>query len=406
MAQRWHTLVLWIGFVLLCFIQFSCRSHPKGPDESASIRLTTSMPVTFTDDLDRDSLRTALQRSLDYVRRLPPERLLPFAGRHITAAMQHETLETFLRILDQALTGQAFHTAMHEQFDIVQAAGRKGQGDVLFTGYYEAYLAGSLQPTAEFTYPLYTRPPDLIEIDLARFRPDWSGERLSARLENGEVMPYFTRREIDFENQLSGRQLELVWLRDRVDGFFLHVQGSGTIHLPDGQLMRVNYAASNGHAYRSIGQFLIQQGRLSAEQVTLPRLQHYLRTYDAEQADILSYNPRYIFFRQVGNGPVGSLGLILVPGRSIATDPRLFPAAGLAFIQTQQPVLNADHQVVGWKPLSRFVFNHDTGNAIAGPGRVDLFWGSGEAAEAAAGRLKHEGTLMFLVKRTPPSATP
>jgi membrane-bound lytic murein transglycosylase A len=405
MAQRWHTLVLWIGFGLLFFIQFSCSSHPKGSEEAASIRLSAPMPVTFADDLDRDSLRAALQRSLDYVRRLPPDRLLPFAGRHITAATQRETLETFLYVLDQALTGEAFNTALHDHFDMVQAAGRTGQGDVLVTGYYEASLAGSLEPTVEFTYPLYSRPSDLIDIDLARFRPDWSGERLSARLQNGEVLPYFTRREIDVENQLSGQQLEFVWLRDRVDGFFLHVQGSGAISLPNGQLMRVNYAASNGYAYRSIGQFLIQQGRLSAQQVTMQRLQHYLRTYEAEQADILSHNPRYVFFRQVRNGPVGSLGLILVPGRSIATDPRLFPAAGLAYIQTQQPVLNAEHQVVGWKPLSRFVFNHDTGNAIQGPGRVDLFWGSGEAAEAAAGRLKHQGMLMFLVKRTAQSAT-
>jgi membrane-bound lytic murein transglycosylase A len=405
MAQRCNTFVLWIGFVLLFSIPFSCSPPAKGPEESAAIRLPTPMPVTFTDDLDRDSLRTALQRSLNYVRRLPPERLLPFAGGQITAQRQRETLETFLHILDQALTTQAFNTAMHEHFDIVQAAGRKGQGDVLVTSYYEAHLAGSLQPTAEFTYPLYNRPADLIEIDLARFRSDWSGERLIARLENDQVMPYFTRREIDFESRLSGRNLELVWLRDPVDGFFLHIQGSGIIHLPDGQLMRVNYAASNGHTYRSIGQFLMQQGRLSAEQVTMQRLQDYLRTRDAEQAAIMSHNPRYIFFRQVREGPVGSLGLILIPGRSIATDPRLFPAAGLAFIQTQQPVLNATHQVVDWKPLARFVFNHDTGNAIRGPGRVDLFWGSGDAAEAAAGRLKHQGTLMFLVKRTAHTAT-
>ncbi len=362
------------------------------------------MSVTFTDDLDRDSLRIALQRSLDYVRRLPPERLLPFAGHQITAEMQRETLEAFLDLLDQKRTAEAFNIAIHEQFDIIQAAGRKGQGDVLVTSYYEAYLAGSMQPTAEFTYPLYTRPSDLIAIDLAQFRPEWSGERLTARLENGQVIPYFTRREIDFDHKLNGRNLELVWLRDRVDGFFLHIQGSGTIHLPEGQLMRVNYAASNGHAYRSIGQFLIRQGRLSAKQVTMQSLEDYLRTHDTEQSDILSHNPRYIFFRQVREGPVGSLGLILIPGRSIATDPRLFPATGLAFIQTQQPILSAANQVVGWKPLSRFVFNHDTGNAIKGPGRVDLFWGSGDAAEAAAGRIKHQGTLMFLVKRAAQSA--
>lgn len=404
MAQRWYTWVLRIGVGFLFSIQLSCHVHPKGSEKSAAVRLPTPRSVTFTDDMDLDSLRTALQRSLLYVKRLPPKRLLPFVGRPITAALQRETLETFLRILDQAPTAEALNTAIHEQFDIVQAAGMKGQGDMLVTSYYEAYLKGSLQPTAEFAYPLYTRPPDMFEIDLARFRSDWAGERLVARVENGEVMPYFTRREIDFDRKLSGRQLELVWLRDPVDGFFLHIQGSGVIHLPDGQLMRVNYAASNGHTYRSIGQHLIQQGRLSAQQVTMQRLQHFLRVHDGEQAEILSQNPRYIFFREVQYGPVGSLGLILIPGRSIATDPRLFPPTGLAFLQTQQPVLNADHQVLGWRPVTRFVFNHDTGNAIQGPGRVDLFWGSGDAAEAAAGRLKHPGTLMFLVKRMTQSA--
>ncbi len=406
MAHHWVIWALQLAFILLCSLPLACslRSTSKNPEESASARLTPPTPVTFVDDLDRDSLRTALQRSLRYVRRLPPERLLPFAGHQITAATQRETLETFLHLLDQAPTAEALNTAIHERFDIVQAAGRQGQGEMLVTTYYEAYLDGSLQPSAEFTYPLYTRPTDLIEIDLARFRADLSGERLIARIENGEVMPYFTRREIDFEHKLSQRHLELVWLRDRVDGFFLHIQGSGAIHLPDGQLMRVNYAASNGHAYRSIGQFLIRQGRLTAEQVTMQRLQRFLRIRDAEQADILSHNPRYIFFRQVREGPVGSLGLILVPGRSIATDPKLFPAAGLAFLQTQQPILNDANQVVGWQSLSRFVFNHDTGNAIQGPGRVDLFWGSGHRAEAAAGRMKHQGTLMFLVKRTAQSA--
>ena len=406
MARYGRAWALWLGVSLLAALQFSCSPRSQDPEESAAVRLPAPMPVTFTDDLDRDSLRAALQRSLRYIKRLPPDRLLPFVGQHITANRQRETLEAFLHLLEHTPTAEALNTAIHDQFDIAQAAGRQGQGDVLVTSYYEAYLDGSLKPTAAYTYPLYTRPRDLIDIDLARFRSDWSGERLAARFDNGEILPYFTRRDIDEAGVLRGRALEFVWLRDQVDGFFLHIQGSGAIHLPDGQVMRVNYAASNGHPYRSIGQFLMQQGRMTAEEVTMQRLQGYLRANKAEQAAILSHNPRYIFFRQVRDGPVGSLSLILVPGRSIAADPRLFPAAGLAFLQTQQPVLDANHQVVGWKPLARFVTNHDTGSAIQGPGRVDLFWGSGEAAEAAAGRLKHQGALMFLVKREPQAANP
>jgi membrane-bound lytic murein transglycosylase A len=284
----------------------------------------------------------------------------------------------------------------------VQAPGRNGQGSVLFTGYYEAVLRGSPVPTEQYTYPLYSRPDDLLHIDLAHFRPEWSGERLIARYDNGQVLPYFTRHEIDIEGKLRGRRLELVWLPDIVDGFFLHIQGSGRIHLTNGQSMRVNYAASNGHPYRSIGTLLLDEGRLSPNAISMQRLRDYLRTNPEDRYRVMTHNPRYIFFRQVDRGPVGSLGLTLVPGRSVALDPRIFPPAGLAFIRTQQPVLDAKHQVVGWKPMHRFVFNHDTGSAITGPGRLDVFWGSGAAAEAAAGHLKHEGVLVFLLKRSAP----
>jgi membrane-bound lytic murein transglycosylase A len=270
---------------------------------------------------------------------------------------------------------------------------------VLFTGYYEPVLPGSLVPTKTFTYPLYKPPPDLINIDLARFRPEWNGERLVAQYRNGQVIPYYTRREIDREAKLQGRGLELVWLPDLVDAFFLHIQGSGHIRLPSGQNMRVHYAASNGHPYRSIGKLMLDEGRLSPHAISMQQLRQYLRTHPAERDRILNHNPRYIFFRQVDEGPIGRLGFTLIPGRSIATDPDLFPASGLAFIQTQQPVLNDSHEVTGWQPLTRFVFNHDSGSAIKGPGRVDLYWGSGVQAEAAAGRLKHEGSLFFLIKR-------
>jgi membrane-bound lytic murein transglycosylase A len=375
----------------LCSLQ---RFGTEAPD-------TVSQPehIQLADDLDRDSLDLALQRSLDYVRRLPPERLLPLSDRQITASTLRQTLETFQHLLHQAPTVAALHAALHEQFDFVQASGRQGRGDVLFTGYYEPVLSGSLAPTERFTYPLYMPPPDLIHIDLARFRPEWTGERLVAQYRDGQIVPYFTRREIDVEAKLQGRGLELVWLPDIVDAFFLHIQGSGHIRLPNGQDMRVHYAASNGHPYRSIGKLLLDEARISPNAITMQQLRQYLRTHPGDRERVLNHNPRYIFFHQVDEGPIGRLGFALVPGRSIATDPRLFPASGLAFIQTQQPVLNASHEVIGWQPLSRFVFNHDSGSAIKGPGRVDLYWGSGTPAEAAAGRLKHEGRLFFLLKR-------
>jgi membrane-bound lytic murein transglycosylase A len=207
-------------------------------------------PAWF-DDLEQASLRQAVQRSLEYVRRLPPDRSLPCGDRQVSAADLQQTLTVFTQLLRQTPTPEALSTALYEQFDVIQAAGHDRQGTVLFTGYHEILLEGSRVPTPDYAYPLYRRPPDLLEIDLGAFHTRYAGERLMARYVQGKVLPYFTRRDIDSDGRLQGHGLELAWVRDAVDGFFLHVQGSGQIRLPDGQIMRVNYAASNGHPYRS-----------------------------------------------------------------------------------------------------------------------------------------------------------
>jgi membrane-bound lytic murein transglycosylase A len=405
MVYRWWWWCVWTSLVLGLMALSQC-SRERRPVEPGAQQLLSFVPQPLSDDLDRSSLQEALQRSLDYVRRLPADRLLPLAGRQIPVGILRDTLETFQHTLTQAPTTTALYDRLRTQFEFIPATGQPGHDDVLFTGYYEAVLPGSRVPTAEFTYPLYTTPTDLLQVDLGAFRPDWAGERLVARYDHGRMLPYFTRHDIDVEGKLRGRHLELVWLRDAVDGFFLHVQGSGQIHLLDGTVMRVNYAASNGHPYRSIGRLLLDEKHLQPAAMSLQSVQRYLRTHPTERSRIFSHNPRYVFFRQVDTSPTGSLGFPLVPGRSIATDPRLFPPAALAFIQTHKPVLNAANEVIAWQPFSRFVFNHDTGSAITGPGRVDLFWGSGPAAEAAAGRLQHPGNLFFLLKRSPTQVSP
>jgi membrane-bound lytic murein transglycosylase A len=394
--QPWRQ---WSGLLVCLIAVLGCNSPPGGPADASSSWLPRAERPVLLDDLDHTSLRRALQRSLDYVRRLPPDRALPFGDRQISAASLRHTLEAFEQLLSQALPPHALSAALYDQFEVVQAAGRDAHGTVLFTGYHEMLLEGSRTPAPEYPYPLYQRPADLVEIDLGLFHTRYAGERLVARYVQGKVLPYFTRRDIDTEGKLQGHGLEFAWLRDPIDGFFLHVQGSGQIHLPDGQIMRVNYAASNGHPYRSIGRLLLDEGRLAPADLSLQGIRRYLQTHPDDRMRVMQANPRYIFFRQVDHGPRGSLALILEPGRSIATDARLFPPGGLAFIQTQQPVLNAQGVITGWQPLCRFVFNHDTGSAITGPGRVDLFWGSDAKAEVSAGHMQHTGKLFFLLTR-------
>lgn len=395
---RKYTLM--IPVLLFFAVSLGCTRLPPAQSDTKKVWLSRSQTLTvLTDDLDQTSLFHALERSLAYLQRLPAERQLPFGDRQITVANLQDTLLTFQKLLQTTPQPQDLTKAISKQFEIVQASGREGRGDVLFTGYYEMVLPGSLSPTAEYKYPLYARPPDLLDVSLDRFDQRYQGERLTARYFQGQVLPYLSRREIDVEGKLQGRGLELLWLNDPVDRFFLHIQGSGQIILPNQQVRWVNYAASNGHPYRSIGKLLIDEGRIPPDGLSLQSLRRYFRDYPEEQARVLSHNPRYIFFREVERGPRGALGFILVPGRSVATDPKLFPPAGLAFIRTQKPVLGAQGEVIAWVPCIRFVLNHDTGSAITGPGRVDMFWGSGIEAEKGAGYMKQEGQLFFLLKR-------
>ena len=356
----------------------------------------------FTDDLDRESLRQALQRSLDYARRLQPDRMLPFGERQITSTTLIQTLEAFQQVVAMASTPAALQQALRERFDVLQSPGRDAHGEVLFTGYYEIELEGSFAPSARFPYPLYKRPPDLIDAETdtvrAADRRGPSGRAGATRASEARIIPVvksMVRAGYEGEGSNSSGCAAL-WMvfscmcRALARYVFQMARCNGCITR---HRMATRTTASAGA--------LLDEGRLPREAMSLQGLRRYFRDHPEETTRILYRNPRYIFFRPVDHGPQGNLGLILVPGRSIATDQRLFPPGGLAFVQLQQPVLNAQGEITAWRPASRFVFNHDTGSAITGPGRIDLFWGSGPQAEMAAGHMQHTGKVFFLLKRAP-----
>jgi len=218
-------------------------------------------------------------------------------------------------------------------------------------------------------------------------------------MRNGELVPYYSREEIDQKRVLEGRGLEIAWLKDPVDLFFLHVQGSGQILLTDGSALRVGYAASNGRPYRSIGRLLLDEGKIPEGEMSLSALVEYLHRHPEEQTRILNHNESYIFFRVVADGPLGSLDQVLTPGRSVATDPRLYPPGALAYLVSRKPVPGAADGEIAWEPMERFVLNQDSGGAIRGPGRVDLFWGSGANAGRLAGKIRQPVRLFFLLKK-------
>ncbi len=391
--------LLVIFLVITISLLSSCRKKPvKGPDDALLLLKWWGIPH-FTDDLDKNSLINAVNRSLDYLRRVPQDNVYVYGPDRYTTVEIVESMETFLNILKGSTDNKSLNKAIRSQFNIYRSAGLDRKGTVLFTGYYEPVLEGSLTESSKYPFPLYSKPDDMINIDLEEFNPKYTGERVVARLDNGKILPYFNRHEIDNKGLLREKRLEIAWVSDLIDIFFLQIQGSGQIRLENGQTIRVNYAASNGRPYRSIGRLLIDEGIIPREEMSLNKLREYLEGHPQERDRILNYNESYVFFRIVDDGPLGNIEVPLTQGRSIATDSMLFPKGGLAFIITEKPVIDESGDIIEWRPLSRFVLNQDTGGAIKGGGRVDLFFGKGKEAEIAAGNMMHNGKLYFLIKK-------
>lgn len=265
------------------------------------------------------------------------------------------------------------------------------------TGYYEPLLEGSRERSARHVVPLHRRPPDLLTIDLSSLYPELAYLRLRGRLQAGadgsRVVPYWSRAEITAE-RLRGS--ELLWVEDAIEAFFLQIQGSGRVRLPDGSTVRVGYADTNGHPYRSIGRLLVERGELTLEEATMPGIVAWARTHPQRAAALLNENPSYVFFRELplGDpeaGPPGAMGIALTPGYSLAVDPRFIPLGAPVVVSTTHPVHGT--------PLSRLMLAQDTGGAIRGPLRFDFFWGFGAEAALAAGRQRHDAQAWLLVPR-------
>ncbi|MGV8059281.1 MAG: MltA domain-containing protein [Smithellaceae bacterium] len=352
----------------------------RPPAESLS--LVSASDIDFADDLDIDSLHLAIERSIHYYDGAGHNNIYRLDKRLIDAEKMKESLLAFRKIIQDTsgLTDKKKQIIL--DFDVYRAAGQDGSGGVLFTGYYVPMLAGSLTRTEKYKYPLYKAPPELIAN------------------KNSGTVPYYSRKEIDAEGILRGRNLEIAWVADPVELFFLHIQGSGEIRLEDGTILTVSARQTNGRTYRSMASHLLDKGVISGREASNSNIKRFLKEKNEQDLyDILSYNERYIFFHFVGK-PTGSLGEPVTSGRTIATDPERFPPGALAYIRLRKPVVDQNGNLTKQRiPFSRFVLNQDKGAAIKGPGRVDLFCGFGEIAESEASSLKEKGELYFLIKR-------
>jgi membrane-bound lytic murein transglycosylase A len=262
------------------------------------------------------------------------------------------------------------------------------------TGYYVPEMAGRRAPDDTYKYPLYRQPDDLLTIDLGKVYPELSDYRLRGRVEGNRVVPYFDRSEIDGTVQpLAGN--ELFWVADPVELFFLHIQGSGRILLPDGEKVMLNYANQNGHPYRSIGKLLLERKAMSRDQMSMQNIRLWVNENPEAGRALLDENPSYVFFRTLENGiesPPGALGIPLSAERSLAVDRRTIPLGAPVFLAASWPQTG--------EPLNRLMVAQDTGGAIKGRVRADFFWGMGAEAGALAGRMKEQGRLWVLLPKT------
>lgn len=361
----------------------------------------------FADDMDYDGIETAINQSLTYLSRVPEDRRFRFGPMEYDKPHMTRSLELFRDFVATRPNREQLNQFIRQHYLVYRSIGRPPDDNVLFTGYFEPLYPGSLTPSPDYPIPVYGLPEDLVTVKLGDFSPDWAGKRIVGHVDEHRLVPYYTREEIQRDGALREKAPVIAWMRDPVDLYFIQVQGSGRLQTPDGQKVSILYAAQNGHSADLVGRHLIRENKVPVEEMSMQRIRRYFREHPEDTERLLNLDPSFVFFRIGTTGPLGNLGVEVTPGRSIATDRRIFPSGALAYVDTHKPLVSGQRVIGQWVPLKRFVLNQDTGGAIKGPGRADLFWGSGAYAETAAGHLKHPGDLYFLIlKPETPSTTP
>ncbi len=385
--------------LMLLFLATGCGLFikPEITKMNSMERVPVSKYPVFEDNGDFSDLIASIDGSLAYLSRIPGEREFYFNEDIYTAEHLKKSLHVFRNQVAGNPTREELNRFIRENYRLYCSMGSDGRGKMLFTGYYEPSIPGSLEKSPAYLYPIYARPKDLTAIDLSLFGDEYKGKKILGRYTGSTVVPYYDRSEIDHTGILDAKSDILAWVSDPIDLFFLQIQGSGKIILETGDYINVHYHTVNGHPYRSIGKMLIDEEKIAREEMSMQKIRSYLKEHPEEVERVLNYNPSYVFFKLEEDGPIGYIQVKLTPVRSIALDRKIFPPSALAYIETQKPELDRIGEIYEWKDLRAFVLNQDTGGAIKGPGRGDVFWGNGHYAEVTAGHMQHPGKLYFLV---------
>ncbi len=358
--------------------------RPLAPGEVALEKVTD--PAEYPDFGqgfgDRDSMIRAIDGTLDYFRKPSSQPWWPYLD--IDHARSVASLEEFRRVLLEATSPTQLDSIIRERFEVYRSKGWDGSGTVLFTGYCQPIYDAREERTGEYRHPLYALPPEL--------RKDEFGTPLGWDT-GGGIGPSPTRGQFD-AGLLEGRGLEMYWLRDKLEAYIVHVQGSAKLRLPNGELRSIGYAGKTEHEYVGLGQSLVGDGKIDRGRLNLFAIKDYFRDHPEQLDEYLNRNASYVFFTETAGGPYGSLNIEVTPYRTLATDKKVFPRGGITFSETVVPDLSGAMQ-----PYTSFGVDQDTGGAIRSAGRADIFLGTGPEAERIAGGTHAEGRLYYLYLR-------
>lgn len=394
--------------LLVLFVLLTSCSRAPIKSSSEALRPTTAVKgsADLKDDLELNGLAQALDITILALKK-NPNKSMNFGSRQILQGDYATLLFLLSQKIDKPDNGQSFFTALEQYFEVHEVFGTDdGWSKVFVTSYFSPIVKGSLKPKAPYTSPVLRRPKDLVKIRIDEFQkalPSLQSSALGDAVRDGvlrgrsvqagdsiEIRPYLTREEIRQQSDKIRKEHVICYL-DPVDHFFLQIQGSGIVELENGRHISLVYAEQNGHSYFPIGRAL--KDIIPKDQMSLQAIRDHLRSLSAaEQAGLMDQNPSFVFFDSAKTEAVTSMGVEAQAGRTIATDSRYFPKGSLAFLF--HPAADKDVPEGG-----RFVMDHDTGGAIRGPGRVDLYWGKGAWAEEVSGRMKGDGRLYYFVPR-------
>jgi len=368
--------------------------RPEPPADRLVTRVTNFSSIKgWPEDDTRDAL-SAFRRSCTRLMTLPEERSMGADGMAGTVADWRPACRAALELVAADAEGARRYFQTWFRPVIVR---NNGDDLGLFTGYYEPILRGSRQRSDRFRYPLYEMPSHFISVDLGEFKKDLAGQRVVGRVVGNRLRPAENRAEIE-TGGLDGKAKVLLWVDDPVDVFFLHIQGSGLVELAEGGVQRVGFAGTNGHAYTAVGRTLIARGEVPVEQMSMQAIRSWLRANPDQAQALMNENASYVFFRPIaGAAAIGSQGVELTARRSIAIDPKWIAMGIPVWLDTF--VKESDERNPGPTKLRRLFVTQDTGGAIRGVVRGDVFWGTGEEPAILAGGMREYGRYYAFLPR-------